>query len=87
MENSTVSVLVDNGLEFLPGIATSDLGGLAGGNLLTLSNTNGSAITLSVGGNGANMTFSGNIGGNGRLVKAGTGMLTLSGRTATAVAD
>ncbi len=79
MENSTVSVLVDNGLEFLPGIATFHLGGLAGGNLLTLSNTNGSAITLSVGGNGASTTFSGNIGGNGTMVKVGTGMLTFSG--------
>ena len=35
VQNSTVNVLVDNGLQFLPGIGTYDLGGLSGGNVLT----------------------------------------------------
>src|SRR5262249_15904005 len=75
---STVNVSVDNGLQFLPGIGTFNLGGLAGGNLLTLSNTAGSAVTLNTGGNGANTTYSGNIGGSGALVQTRTGRLTLS---------
>ena len=79
VQNSTVNVLVDNGLQFLPGIGTFNLGGLFGGNVLTLSDTGGSAVMLSAGGNGASTTYSGNIGGNGGLVKAGTGVLSLSG--------
>ena len=77
--NSTVNLLANNGLEFLPGIGTFNLGGLAGGNVLALSDTAGSPVTLSVGGNGASTTYSGNISGSGGLVKVGTGMLTLSG--------
>ena len=79
VQNSTVNVLVGNGLQFLPGIGTFNLGGLSGAPPLTLSNTAGSAITLNAGGDGASTTYSGNIGGNGALVKVGTGMLTLSG--------
>ena len=79
VQNSTVNVLVGNGLEFLPGIGTFNLGGLSGAPPLTLSNTAGSAITLNAGGDGASTTYSGNISGNGGLVKVGTGMLTLSG--------
>jgi fibronectin-binding autotransporter adhesin len=78
-QNSTVNVLVDNGLQFLHGIGTFNLGGLSGGDLLTLSDTAGSAVTLSAGGNGANTTYSGNLGGNGAMVKVGTGLLTLTG--------
>ena len=36
-------------------------------------------MTLAVGGNNANTTFSGSIGGSGGLVKAGSGSLTLTG--------
>ncbi len=79
VQNSTVNVLADNGLQFLPGIGTFNLGGRAGANLLTLSDTAGGAATLSVGGNGTSTTYSGNIGGNGGLVKVGMGILTLSG--------
>ncbi len=37
------------------------------------------AVTLAVGENNANTTFSGSIGGHGTLVKEGTGTLTLTG--------
>ncbi len=78
-KNSTVNVSIDNGLQFLHGIVTFNLGGLSGGNLLALSDTGGSPITLSAGGNGASTTYSGNIVGNGTMVKVGTGVSTFSG--------
>ncbi len=77
--NSTVNVLVDNGLQFNSAIGAFNLGGLAGGNLLTLADTSGAAVTLNVGGNGASTTYSGAIGGSGGLTKVGLGMLTLLG--------
>ncbi len=79
VQNSTVSINVDNGLQFSPGIGAFDVGGLSGSNSLTLSDTGGNAVTLAAGGNNANTTFSGSIGGNGGLVKSGSGSLTLSG--------
>ncbi len=75
VQNSTVSVNVDNGLQFSSGIGTFNVGGLSGSNALTLSDTGGSPVTLAVGGNNANTTFSGSIGGNGTLVKDGSGTL------------
>ncbi len=79
VQNSTVSVNVDNGLQFSSGIGTFDVGGLSGSNSLTLSDTGGGPVTLAVGGNNANTTFSGSIGGSGGLAKAGSGALTLTG--------
>ena len=57
------------------------LGELAGGSELDLQNTAGIPIILSVGSNGANTTFVGiisdGIASGGKLVKVGTGTLTL----------
>ena len=78
-QNSTVNILVNNGLQFSPGIGTFTLGGLAGANVLTLSDATGAAVTLSVGGNGASTTYSGAIGGNGSLSKAGSGAIAMTG--------
>ena len=74
VQNSTVSINADNGLQFSPGIGTFDVGGLSGSNSLTLSDTSGGPVDLAVGGNNANTTFSGSIGGNGGLVKSGSGV-------------
>ena len=41
VQNSTVSVNVDNGLQFGPGIGAFNVGGLSGSNALTLSDTSG----------------------------------------------
>ena len=70
---------MDNGLQFNSAIGAFNLGGLAGGNLLTLADTSGAAVTLNVGGNGASTTYSGAIGGSGGLTKVGLGTLTLLG--------
>ncbi len=79
VQNSTVSVNVNNGVQFSPGIGAFDVGGLSGSNSLTLNDTSGSAVALAVGGNNADTTYSGSIGGNGGLVKSGSGSLTLTG--------
>jgi fibronectin-binding autotransporter adhesin len=77
--NSTVAILVDNGLLFLPGIGSFNVGALSGSRSLRLSDTGGGPVTISVGGNGASTTFSGAITGNGDLIKTGKGALLLSG--------
>ena len=77
--DSTVIVNVNNGLLFAPGIDTFNMGGLSGNSSLTLSDTNQNPVTVAVGGNNVNTTYSGSIGGNGGLEKAGSGTLTLTG--------
>jgi len=74
-----VSINTDNGLEFSPGIGTFNVGGLSGSNALTLNDTAGSPVTLAIGGNNQDTTYSGAIGGSGGLVKAGNGTLNLTG--------
>lgn len=58
------------------------LGGLAGTQGFALTNDLGQAVTLNVGRNHENTTFSGVLSGSGSLVKTGTGTLTLSGNSA-----
>ncbi|EDY17000.1 autotransporter-associated beta strand repeat protein [Chthoniobacter flavus Ellin428] len=70
------------------GILTSaTVGGLQGGDGVTplvLTNTNNRGITLAVGANGVQTTFSNPLTGLGTLVKIGNGTLTLSNSTSTA---
>ena len=76
------SNLTDNGgLLFDSGAGTYSLAGLAGSGSLTLTATNGSAMTLSFGSNGVSNLFSGTISGGslGSLIKLGGGNETLSG--------
>jgi autotransporter-associated beta strand protein len=56
------------------GVASTAVGGLSGSGNLALPTS-----TLTVGGNGASTTYSGQFSGSGSLVKTGTGTLTLSG--------
>ena len=79
LQNSTVSINTDNGLQFSPGIGTLSVGGLSGSSALTLNDTAGDPVTLEVGSNNANTTFGGSISGSGGLVKNGYGSLTLTG--------
>ena len=77
LAKSTVVVSVPNSLAFdgLPG--TANFGGLAGAGNITLQNQN--AVTLFVGGNNSDTTYSGNMSGTGSLIKVGSGTLTLTG--------
>ena len=78
VENSTVVVNVNNSLA----LATSDtynVGGLTGSGNLSLTAVDGSAATLSVGGNEQSTTYSGVLAGLGSLIKAGTSTLVLAG--------
>jgi len=79
LENSTVHVDFAYGMQFSSGIGSFTVGGLSGSSSLTLSDTAGGLVILSVGGNNANTTFSGPIGGIGGLIKSGTGRLVLTG--------
>jgi autotransporter-associated beta strand protein len=60
------------------GLTAATLGGLAGSGSLALNNTAALPVTLTVGNNGANTTFSGSLSGSGSLVKVGSGALTLT---------
>ena len=59
-------------------LTSANFGGLQGSGNLALSNTASAAVALTVGGNNANTTFSGGLGGGGSLTKLGSGRLTLS---------
>ena len=58
---------------------TFNLGALTGRSPQTLTDTAGSPVTLSAGGNNANTTYSGPLTDSGNLIKVGTGTLTLTG--------
>ena len=77
-QDSTVSVNVNNGLAFGPGVTAPALGGLAGSGKINLATTDSSAVTLTVGGNNQNTTYTGTLSGSGGVTKAGTGALTLT---------
>jgi autotransporter-associated beta strand protein len=55
------------------------LGGLSGSYALGLTNATGAALTLNVGNNNSDTTFSGELSGAGSLTKIGSGKLTLAG--------
>jgi autotransporter-associated beta strand protein len=83
LQNSTLtlngggSVVFSNGAAFtVGGLAASSSGS---GFNLALTNTAGSAVALSVGGNNQSTTYAGVMSGGGSLVKAGSGTLTLTG--------
>ena len=77
--NSTVAVNSANGLAFAAGIGTFNAGGLSGGSSFALTDTGSVPVYLNVGGNGQGTTFSGALGGGGRLTKAGSAALVLTG--------
>ena len=77
VQNSTVVVNVAGGLT-LATSSTYNVGGLSGSGNISLTAVDGSAATLSVGGNNQSTTYSGVLAGLGSLAKAGTGTLVLS---------
>jgi autotransporter-associated beta strand protein len=60
-------------------LTASTFAGLQGSGGLSLSNTSGAAVGLSVGGNGQSTTFTGVLSGPGSLIKQGSGTLLLGG--------
>ena len=60
-------------------LTAATLGGLTGPGALGLSNTASAAVTLSVGNNNSNTSYSGTLSGTGGFAKIGTGALALSG--------
>ena len=78
LENSTVNISGSGTLSF-GSLTAGTLGGLTGPGGLVLGNTASAAVSLSVGNNNANTTFSGSMTGPGSLTKMGTGTLWLSG--------
>ena len=79
LQNATATDGNDNGIAFASGITATTLGGLQGTEALALTNADGNGVNLSVGNNGANTVFSGNLAGSGGLTKIGGGSLTLQG--------
>ena len=79
VQNSTVTVIADNGLQFSAGLGTALLAGLAGSGNFLLNDQASNPVTIVVGSNNANTVYSGAMSGGGGLTKTGTGMLTLSG--------
>ena len=54
-------------------------GGLGGQTAINLANDLGSGVALTVGTNGRNTTYAGNLSGPGSLTKIGSGIMTLTG--------
>lgn len=81
VQNSTVNVGVVNGLAFAPNIGTFTIGGLTGSGGLNLEDPFiiNNPVTLQIGNNNANTSYSGGLTGSGGITKIGNGTLTLSG--------
>ena len=82
-QNGLVTVNIDNGLAFGPGVTAPSLGGLAGAAAVNLATTDSppQPVVLSVGGNSQSTTYSGTISGSGSLIVCG-GNLTLTSANA-----
>ncbi len=79
VRNTTVTLNVDNAVQFGTNIGTFVMGGLSGANSFALSDTGGGAVALQVGQNNQSTGFSGILSGNGSLTKIGIGILALGG--------
>jgi fibronectin-binding autotransporter adhesin len=87
LQSANLEPRSDNKVQFSPGIGTFNIGGLSSEGLppgaaagaVTLADTSGGAITLSVGGNNRNVAFTGTLSGIGGLTKVGSSTQTLFG--------
>ena len=78
-QNSPVTVNVNNGLAFGPGVTSPVVAGLAGSGNVSLITTDSSAVVLNVIGNSTGLPYYGNLTGPGGLAKTGSGTLILAG--------
>ena len=80
LQNTTLTLNVNNGLTFSAGISAPNIGALAGFGNVSLQDQAGApaAVTASVGGNNASTTYSGTLSGLGGLTKTGNGIMTIS---------
>jgi fibronectin-binding autotransporter adhesin len=80
LQNSTLNDNTGGGTLSFGSLTTTNLGGLSGNQNISIA-----GVTLNVGGNGANTTYSGSISGSGGVltafVKNGAGTLTLTGNS------
>jgi len=79
VQYSTVNISSSGALSFAAGNTTPILGGLAGAGNIALTSVASEPVSLNVGNNNQNTTYSGSLSGSGSLTKQGNGMLTLSG--------
>ena len=83
LQSARLQVNAANKLVFSPGIGTFNVGSLeASGTLpgdLTLQDTSGAGVILSVGANNTSTTYARTLSGLGGLAKVGSGTFTLSG--------
>jgi autotransporter-associated beta strand protein len=82
LSGSTFDTSGSGALSLYQGIGGFAFGGLQGSGSLALTDASLVDVALTVGGNGANTTFSGTLSDSssgGSLIKSGTGALTLSG--------
>ncbi len=63
-------------------LTAATFGGLSGSTAVTLENDASAAVTLTIGDNNTDTTYSGVLSGAGSLVKSGSGIFTLSGGSA-----
>ena len=80
LQNSTLNIL--GGTFGFEALTKVKFGGLSGTGDLTLTNDAALAVALTVGNNGLNAEYSGNLDGKGSLAKIGSGTQTLSGMNA-----
>lgn len=77
LQNSTLTM--NGGAIGFGALATPTLGGLSGSTNIVLNSSATTAMTLTVGSNNADNTFTGSLTGTGAFTKTGTGILTLTG--------
>ncbi len=87
LQNSTVDLAVANGVKFTNGLTEANFGMLKGAANLALTNFDGTAVALTVGGNNSSSIYSGGFNGGGSFTKVGSGTLTLAGTNAHAGAN
>ena len=78
LQNSTLDYSSYGGSLNFGGLTAAVLGGLKGSQDLTLTNSSGGNVAVTVGGNDQSTTYSGNLSGGGSITKVGNGTLTLS---------
>lgn len=79
LQNSTLDYNSYGGTLSFGTLTSATLGGLKGNQNLSLINSSNTPVTLTIGGNGQSLTYSGSLSGTGSLIKVGAGTLTLTG--------